>query len=267
MKHKPWVIILFAAFHFIAPLGNLLLSSYVNSIGLLENISLRFRPENLADTAVFFLLPMLAGYSVYLCKRWSYYLYLATMTVITISVTYFWYQTGGLLSIWPLLFVYVFNISIVSYFLIPAVRQVYFNPRLRWWESKPRYHFEKDAKILIGEHSVSAQIKNISETGAFLTADQAVKDGESAKLEFEQDGAQLEIPATLIVHEGAKDLGAGLQFQHSSSSRHQLAPLIAKLDAEGKVIESRRPTAEDAFQYWAKGVFKSKQGLIPKVNR
>ena len=267
MKQRPWPIIILAIAHFLAPIGNLFISSYVNSIGIWENLRDRFQPENLGDTFMFFLIPILSGWLVYLCKKWSYYLYLVLMSYMIISSTYFWYTQMGLISIWPLVFLYFVNVGVVGYFLIPAVRELYFDPRLRWWESKSRYYLEQDVEVISGEKKQSGALKNISETGAFVMMENPPQDESSALMVFENEGIHFEIPITVILHDRMKEIGFGAKFLHTDESLKLTQTLTQKLQKEGKVIENRRPAPEDAFQYWAKRVITFRGGLIPETKK
>lgn len=265
MKQKPWSIIILAVAHLFAPIGNIFFSSYVNSIGIWQNITERFQYENLNQTLVFLLVPIFAGYAVFLCKKWSYYVYLVLMSYTIISGTMFWYQSNGLLSIWPLIFLYVMNIAVVSYFLIPAVRSVYFDPRLRWWENKPRYYFEKTAELSVGEGKLKGTLKNISETGAFVMMDIPPKDSASVILSFENEGVPFEVPASVIIHDKMSEIGIGLKFNHTDVTLKHIESLIEKLAKDGKLMENRRYSDEDSFNYWAKKVLTLRGGFIPDI--
>ncbi|HPI40569.1 MAG TPA: PilZ domain-containing protein [Pseudobdellovibrionaceae bacterium] len=267
MRQKPWSIIILAIAHFIAPIGNIFLSSYVNSIGIWENLVDRIQPHNYADTVSFILIPIVSGYLILICRKWSFFLYIGLMVYTLVTATIFWYQQSGLLTAWPIVMVYLINIGVVSYFFIPAVRAIYFDPRLRWWESKPRYNFEKEVQVSFEDQKTKGMLKNISEGGAFITMTNPPKDNSLVVISFENLGVQFEIPAESIIHDRLKELGIGLKFQHTDVTLKQVKTLIETLHKEGKLIEARRPSSEEAFDYWAKQVLTFKGGFIPKINK
>ncbi len=173
----------------------------------------------------------------------------------------------GFLSVWPLVMLYIVNIGVVGYFLIPAVRSLYFDPRLRWWESKPRYHFERECEVIVGEQKTKGTIKNISEGGAFVIVEKTPKDESTALILFENDGVRLEVSAQVIIHDKTQEMGFGARFQHTDVTLKQVQDLVQKLHKEGKILQNRRPSPEDAIQYWAKQVVTFKGGLVPNIKK
>ena len=102
----------------------------------------------------------------------------------------------------------------IYFILIPNVRAAYLDPRLRWWETKPRYRLNEKIEItaLELEHSPEdSVINNFSEGGVFLSTKADIPLGLVANLNF----SILETPFQLkgkIVHQVASINAYGIQF-------------------------------------------------------
>ena len=138
MKRRPWPIILLAIFHVIAPLGNILVNSYLAKVSLSVYLQVLTAPENLKTLLVFVLVPLAGAVLIYICKKWSYILYIVLMT-IPFGYSLLSYLKNATFGMTVALVVFYFvNMLVIGYFLLPAVRRLYFDPRMRWWETKPR---------------------------------------------------------------------------------------------------------------------------------
>lgn len=226
-----------------------------------------FTPQNLWSSLFFFVLPPLAGLTIYACKRWSFWVYLSIMLVILGHSLLNWKARPEVASIVPLLVLFVINIALVGYILIPAVRKVYFDPRLRWWETKPRYGVDYEAVIKLGETTSASRILNLSESGLFTLMKDPIPDGSRIEISFTDDGIQYTAVGTAIHHRRQGEMGIGVQFVHTSDSNRSLKFLIRKLEIEGKRLQGRDPGPEDSFFSWLRSLFKSPSGLIPKIDK
>lgn len=95
-----------------------------------------------------------------------------------------WYTLIALVSLWGMrdlytyysaersaipflshILIYAFS---MTYFINPRIRHLYFDPKLRWWRSKPRYETHHSVILNAHEKSFYPIIRNISEGGCFL---------------------------------------------------------------------------------------------------
>ncbi|MBY0414589.1 MAG: hypothetical protein K2Q18_10500, partial [Bdellovibrionales bacterium] len=162
MIRKPWPIIIVAFIFFIIPIVNILgtylfmkdqyaFSDYIQSLFL---DSVNYLPLfNMVVPS------LVAGYSVYSVKKWSYPVFLICMVWITIQVFFkFSYALRGMDFVLTVILPMFINVVYVSYILLPKVRAPYYDPRLRWWETKPRYVFETDLKISYNDVSADGKM-------------------------------------------------------------------------------------------------------------
>lgn len=266
MKQRPWPIILLAWFHFLAPIGNFFFSSYIHNVDIGLYFKAHFEAANIGQTVLFFGLPILAAISIYLCKKWSFWAYFGIMFCM-ITFSFMNWRTNPSLPILWLVFLVITNVVLVGYFLIPAVRAVYFDPRLRWWETKPRYNVDYVADVKIGNQTVQGKIMNLSEGGVFVQTKESPEDGSKVSVQFQDADKKYDLSGTAIHHAKIKEMGIGIQFDHTPETSAQMKNLTKKLASEGKLVIQRRPGPEDSFSYWFKGAITSGEGLVPHVNK
>ncbi|MEK6772832.1 MAG: PilZ domain-containing protein [Bdellovibrionota bacterium] len=268
MKRRPWPIVLLAFFHIFSPVGNFFFNAQYVNANRLAYFKAHFIQENLVGSLFFFLLPPIAGLTIYACKKWSFWVYLGIMSVILVHSVINWGSRPEVGSIVPLLILFTVNIVLVAYLLIPAVRTIYFDPRLRWWETKPRYSVDYDAEVKFNETVAHAKVVNLSESGLFAQMkDFMPDDGSRIEVSFKDDGTLYIAVGTAIHHQRQGEMGIGVQFVHTSDSTRSLKFLIRKLNIEGKRIQWREPGPEDSLLSWFSEVIKSPKGLVPKVNK
>ncbi len=109
-----------------------------------------------------------------------------------------WYTLVAILSFWGvrdlalyyrenharptalLVHILIYGVSL-AYFINPRVRRLYFDPRLRWWRTKPRYETHLPMLIETLTHPAGAAkgekqfqyrvLRNVSEGGCFVETD------------------------------------------------------------------------------------------------
>ena len=171
MKRKPWPLIVLALLHLFAPFGNIIANSIFANVSISVYIRALFHPDELVRTLIFLCIPIFGGILIYICKKWSYYLYLVLM-IFPFFYSYLSWQSqpSTELGVYLIAF-YVINLLVVGYFILPQVRQVYFDPRLRWWETKPRFKAEFETAFTWVDQKGTGEIKNLSEGGLFIETD------------------------------------------------------------------------------------------------
>jgi len=268
MRTRPWPLVILAIFHILAPIGNMLISCYLSHANVVTYIQ-SFR--SLFDALQFFMIFPVAGFAIYAMKKWSYPIFLVAM-LWGFYVNYdTWHNYPQLFPLTLLIFIYVVNTAIVSYFLIPAVRMVYFNPRLRWWESKPRYRLGVSSHVKRSEGSqFDCEIGNISEGGVFLaTAAGAVNTDEEIRLVFEFYQLDFDLPAK-VMYLGAVDgrMGCGVQFVGLTREQtRQVKKLVNALELLGAERRPAREAKWQSFTTWLQELIQTGKGIVPNVPR
>jgi hypothetical protein len=215
---------------------------------------------------------VIAAVAIYMVKRWSYPVFLSIFAWGAYSNYAVWHQYPQVYSLMTLLSVNIVNLGVVSYFLLPAVSAAYFNPRLRWWESKPRYRVDIPGSLKFdpsespGSRFQEIQIVDISEGGVYVIAGQELSLGQKVDLNFTLHHVKLS-PEARVVHQGRGDKkGYGIQFTEMGIEEHRaLKRAVRGLDLLG--YERRNPNVAwyvDLY-HWATHLFRTGKGLLPEV--
>jgi hypothetical protein len=258
MKQRPWPIIILAVFHVIAPVGNILFNALLTKIPIGIYMKALMLSENRMTLAVFTLVPILGAVFIYLCKKWSYMAYVILMIVpVTYSIIEYTKNSTVAMGI-GLGFFFIINFLVVGYFLKPAVRRLYFDSRLRWWETKPRYKADFQCQVEHQDKQHWVEIKNISEGGAFLETSSTFQEGDILKIYFKDPAGVIALNGEVVYRRESQPIGYGFKFDKVSSQEPRLRDLINKLSNEGALINSRMPGPEDTFWGWLKTTFRTK---------
>lgn len=266
MKRKPWALIVLALLHILSPIGNIIVNAHLAHVSIAVYIKALFSPEEIFRTCIFLFIPVIGGVLIYLCKKWSYYLYLFLMTIPFIYSYLSWQaQPNQNLGVYLIAF-YLINLVVVGYFVLPQVRLVYFDPRLRWWETKPRYKAEFETSVTWIEKTAKGEIKNISEGGIFVQTELPINVNGRVHLNFNYNNTTHNFVGEVVyVNKSLTPTGYGISLITNDKDSLSLKKLIRDLSEQGTLITSRVPTEEDSFAYWLKRVFSLKKGLLPET--
>ncbi len=108
-------------------------------------------------------------------KPWSYPIILGVWLQNFYTSYVSWSHYPDMVTLPILIANYVVSLTIIGYFVVPTVRAVYYNPRLRWWEQKPRFVFELPCLVKVNEQNSDAMLLDLAEGGAYLTAKAKLK--------------------------------------------------------------------------------------------
>lgn len=267
MKQRPWIIVILAIAHILAPLGNFVLNAILAETEIFHYISIFFQPHNLQSQWIHLVGPVVAGFAIYMCKKWSFFVYILAMTALLVASIFGYVQRAEQISWIGVAFVYVLNIGLVGYFLVPAVRQVYFDPRLRWWEALPRYSADFKAFVLEGEKKAEAFVGNFSQSGMFVKSDFVPQDHAEVSIEIQHEKAVYLLKGAVIHHQGQTLVGFGLKFSQDKAVIKNAKDLVSILHAQGRLIKTRLPGPEDSLTAFLRDLFTRGRGLVPEANK
>ena len=169
MKRRPALLVLLAWVHGLAPLLSFVLALTSQSIPSGQHWAfLSFFPLSMWLEA--FVLFPLAGLAIYTVKSWGLTLFLGVMGWILYLNVHAHYELPQAVSLSRILFVIGLDILITGYLLSKNIRELYFKPEKRWWESKPRYSANVPCRIEYEgqKKELSGEIKDISMGGALI---------------------------------------------------------------------------------------------------
>lgn len=169
MNRRPWPVIVLAILQLFAPIVGLLITAALEGVEPLRFTKSFIYAKSWWELSIIFALLPIAGISIYLMKKWSYPVFLVVMIWTIYQNTKIWFSYyQQTMSIWIFVGIMFLNILAVTYYLLPAVRSIYFNNRIRWWESKPRFKVEIPGVIDYKNLTHPCLIRDISIGGAFI---------------------------------------------------------------------------------------------------
>lgn len=261
MKRKPWPIIVLSLLHILAPLGNIVFNSYRAGRNYSQTWDIWFYSLPKPLFLAYIVVPPIAGIFIFICRRWSYWCYVGCLGLIFLANAYGFSTSMNWLNFLTLIAVLVVDILAVAYFVVPSVRKVYFDPKLRWWETAPRYVFNVQGEM----NGITGMIKNISEGGAMVETPTGCTEGNLVDLEWSYEGVNFAVPGRIVYRKPSPNgIGCGVRYEHTPQTEKQMKTLVAKLHKEGKMIRDRLPGPEDSFGAWLKKLLSTREGLFPK---
>lgn len=267
MRRRPWILVILALLHILAPIGNQIMNAYWAHMPVLRYIQMALKPHNLSRHWIHFVAPIVAGIAIYACKRWSFIVYFIAMYFLFIASYHGYIERSLTIDATSLLVVYVINISVVAYFLIPAVRSIYFDPRLRWWETSPRYKADFVCQFLDEKNPFQGQIANFSIGGIFLKSAHIPQDGATIETHFSYEGVNYVFQGQVIRHNSQNAIGFGVKFIPTPLSQKSAKSLAKILRDKGHELTGRTLTQEDSFMYWLTSLVKTGRGIVPEVKK
>lgn len=270
MRKRPWALVILAVLHFIAPIGNIIFNALLMGRNVWNYLGFALSPEYLAQNWVIIIAPIIAGYAIYACKKWSFFVYLAAITALFVFSYIGYMSKSEIIGIGPVILVYLINVLVVTYFLIPAVRNIYFDPRMRWWEAQPRYScdFKCQWSGVDVDGGISGRIGNISVNGLFLKSDNLPKDTQKIKISVPFNmGSEVTLIGDTIIHDKVDAVGFGVQFEHTKDTKSTIKSVVADLERKGMRISRLDGRPEDTFTFWVRTLVTTGRGLVPRKEK
>jgi hypothetical protein len=267
MKRKPWPLIVLALLHFLAPVGNIIANSIFANVSVAVYLKALFHHDEMIRTLIFLFIPILGGILIYICKKWSYYLYLVLMVFPFFYSYMSWQSQPSIeLGIYLIAF-YLINLLVVGYFILPQVRQVYFDPRLRWWETKPRFKAEFETGFTWVDQKGRGEIKNLSEGGLFIETDMKMNTMGRIDIDFKYKDVMYNLKGEIVYSKNSNGRhGYGITLIGNETQKEMVKRLIHSMSEQGLLITGRAPTEEDTFTYWVKRLLTQKKGWVPETD-
>lgn len=125
------------------------------------------------------------GYGFWEMKRWAWYVFVIVNLLIA-------YQNAVMVNEYGETYhkalSFIFSIAILGLIVYRVAREVrvpYFFPRIRWWESDPRYRLSVPARLdRVESHELAGDILDLSMGGCFMKLRSDLKQDEVVTLSF-----------------------------------------------------------------------------------
>ncbi len=174
-------------------------------------------PFTWLESCIFGIIPFFLIAGLLKVTKVGWYTLIAMVFLWGLQDLNLYYSTRG--KTWSFLShlgIYLFSLS---YFINPRVRHLYFDPKLRWWRTKPRFETHLPIIIKRENHWDYPIMKNISEGGCFL---ETLELGQVSDPVVMNILLPLPLPASVIKVEGEvrwlsnseSKKGMGIQFKN-----------------------------------------------------
>jgi hypothetical protein len=231
MKHKPLIFTILSILCLIEPLIKILYFKVTTNFDfdlIFQNLAQRTNPREIFD---FWLVFPIAGLLLIKIRRFSYFAFMSLLVYIFYGILTYESYTWPYYSKTPFLYNYVVvfaALGVFVYFLMPRVREPFFNQRVRWWETKARYPVNLECGLKSETQAFASEILNLSLTGAFIKDSPYLKEGDRLTMEFTYDGNTISIPAEIVHRNVASGKeGFGVKFHYKSFRQNvQMSQII-----------------------------------------
>jgi hypothetical protein len=233
MPRRPRVITILTIGYAVSPFFILLQGAYVHHLP-------PFGPEGilsrlyLTDIAILSLYP-LSAVSIYSVKKWGWYLFIGCALCL---VAY----NGYVFSLSPrynVVFLLLYNIAIAlvaGIFFRRHIIAPYFNPRLRWWETEPRYRIDIYAELVSEGRKLRVELLDISAGGCFGSLRAGLSPGATCQMTIHCMKRQVDVTGKLLRVVPLEDDLFGCGFMFVAKTEQQEGALQEILE----VLERRR---------------------------
>ena len=137
-----------------------------------------------------FVLPILLGGLILFTRKTGYYVVIVGTVYLIVRGVMEFIASNNTDPVFPIVLSNFLCLVVVATLLRPQTRSIYFNPRLRWWETSPRYVIHFPASVTrVGGKPMKAVFQNIAAGGAGIeTIESDFLKNEIVTLEFQPEG-------------------------------------------------------------------------------
>ncbi len=112
-------------------------------------------------------LPLITFVGLLRVSKVGWYTLIAFVAIWGLHDLHLFYQVRGssLVPLFAHLIIYGLSLG---YFINPRIRTLYFDPKLCWWKSKPRFETNLPVIVTLGGTCTYPVLRNVSEGGCFI---------------------------------------------------------------------------------------------------
>lgn len=180
------------------------------------------------------LLAMIVGYALWEVHRWGWYLFLITNFLIGYQNAIIVNEYGTTHHKVVAFFASIFGMILIIFRVAREIRVPYFFPKIRWWESNPRYKLLVPVKLTRVEGStLEGEIMDLSMGGCFIKLKAEIHQHEPVQLKFSVFHLPIECQG-IIVWQSQSTVttpkGIGVKFMpFSRAQKRTLRQIMARL--------------------------------------
>ncbi|MCB0389838.1 MAG: PilZ domain-containing protein [Bdellovibrionales bacterium] len=254
MNNKPIPLKLLAVLHILMPLFSLVFNALVSGLPITQYAGVHWNSFSGLELLEFYAFSPLAGLLILSFSAWGYYSYLAVV-LWNIAINTIIWKVEFSSSLAVLVASNLFNVVSFVYMLSPAVRKIYTDKSLHWWNTPKRFLVDINEVVINNDVRTDVSIRNLSKGGALLLTKWSPAIGENLSMCFSLGDFDFSTEAK-VVH--AKEDQFGVQFL-TNTDLIQEALEFTQLEPMNKSLNTK-----DQFKVWM-GDLKQGRGLFPNL--
>lgn len=219
MKTKPIFFKIICCLFLIEPLVKLAYFKITTDFSLTLILSNSLARNSFIDIFSFWLAFPLAGLCLIKLRNWTYFIFLYLLIFNSYVILTYERYTWPYNSDAPFLYNYMLSvvaIIIMATFLLPVIREPFFNDKLRWWETRKRFKLQIPGSIFDDIESSDVWIENMSYTGVLLKTTSKLEIGEEVILSWKYEGFTLSMPVKIVRQHDSEGVTFGGHFHDLS---------------------------------------------------
>ncbi len=242
-QHISRTLTLLAKFWMSFPITYLIYSAFILGLNVEDFLKILLNPFYWAISFI----AIMAGYGLLKIKWYGWYVFIFSNLLI-------FYETASILTYYShsdfkfLGFITTIAIQGLVLFLVAReIRVPYFFPKIRWWESDPRYKLSVQTKLKKSDGSeIDAEIMDISMGGCFVKCHSYFAQEEEIVMDFKLFERPLQIQGTVVWKTESRvthPKGIGIKFaplnkdqlyvlKYATKKLHQLSRVYSELTHE-----------------------------------
>lgn len=255
MNRRPWLLIFLAILYCISPFIYPVVVSFYFDTPLREVFRQTLELNSDLQNIETFVIPVVLGLSTFTAHRWTYFVVVIGSLYLLVRNFYSFASSSDSVPVSGLILMNILFIFVVVYLSRRSTRAIYFNPKMRWWETDLRYVLGLDGGLArVGVLPVKIRIRDIAIGGAAIeTTETEFASHETVHLEFQFEGKPYKIASEVVWERKPTATGKliGVQWidDRTNTETKQIRKLIQMLKAR-KTPTTRPPNRWKDFRNW-----------------
>lgn len=239
MNRRPWLLVLLAFLYCVSPLiyPVFVWAYFGTPLGTVakETLDSNSALRNFET----FVLPIALGLFTFFARRISYFVVVVGSIYLVSRNAYVFASMGNALPLSGLIAMNLLVVFVIVYLSRKSTRAIYFNAKMRWWETDPRYVVGWSARMArAGTLPKPVKVRNIAIGGAAIeTPDHGFQPHETVQVAFRYEGKDFEFPAGVVWEQRASVnpnvIGVRWVDGKKSAAWHSMRALVKELKAKG----------------------------------
>lgn len=245
-----------AFFYLLSPVLYPALISWYFDTPFLEALKQTTSENSLWRNIEIFVIPIILAGCIFFARRIGYFIVvIGSLYLGTRSVSLF-LSTNEMVPVSVLVMTNIIFVTSVVYFLKKNTRAIYFNPKLRWWETEARYVVNFEGTMTrLGAAPAKILISDIAQGGAAIeTSEKNFLANEMIRVDFKHAGITYQYTAGIVWHrpltEGRRLLGTRWIAEGVRLDRPSMRKLISELKENGTPTTGQAPAWWEKFRAW-----------------